>query len=98
MSHSYQLRPIGRIVAGDEGFAIAVDEPFREALTGLEGFSHVNVLWWCHLLDTPEYRAVNVAEKPYRDGPESTGHLRHPLAGAAESAGTHTGTGPGPRA
>ena len=70
---SFQLQPIGRVIVGEHGFAIAIDEPYRDALTGLDGFSHVNVLWWCHLLDTPEYRAITIAEKPYRDGPERLG-------------------------
>ena len=70
---SFQLQPIGRVIVSEHGFAIAIDEAYRDALTGLDGFSHVNVLWWCHLLDTPEYRAITIAEKPYRDGPERLG-------------------------
>ena len=30
-----QLQPVGTVVAGEDGFALAIDEPFREALTGL---------------------------------------------------------------
>lgn len=69
----YQLRPIGTVIHDDGGFALRIDEPYREALEGLDGFSHVNVLWWCHLLDEPEYRAVTVAERPYRDAPDRLG-------------------------
>ena len=56
MSDTFPLRPIGRVEAGDDGFAIVVDEPYRDALVGLEGFSHINVLMWFHLLDSPESR------------------------------------------
>ena len=70
---SYQLRPIGRVDVDEDGFSIAVEEPFRDALVGLEGFSHINVLWWFSLLDEPEYRAVTTAEKPYRDAPDQLG-------------------------
>ncbi len=70
---SFQLRSIGRVEAGSDGFAIAVDERYRDALIGLEGFSHINVLWWFHLLDAPEHRAVMVSEKPYRDAPDRLG-------------------------
>lgn len=68
-----QLQPIGRIVVSEEEAALAIDEPYREALLGLDGFSHVNVLWWFDQLDTPEYRSVMVAERPYRGAPERLG-------------------------
>jgi tRNA-Thr(GGU) m(6)t(6)A37 methyltransferase TsaA len=70
---SFELRPIGEVVAGEEGFALRIDERFRDALTGLEGFSHLNVLFWCHLLDEPDYRAITIAERPYRDAPDRLG-------------------------
>ena len=73
MSDRFQLQPIGRVEAGDDGFAIVVDEPYRDALIGLEGFSHINVLMWFHLLDSPESRSVMVAERPYRDAPDRLG-------------------------
>jgi tRNA-Thr(GGU) m(6)t(6)A37 methyltransferase TsaA len=69
----YELRSIGTVISDEDGFALAIDEPFREALTGLAGFSYLNVLWWCHLLDEPEYRSITVAERPYRDAPEQLG-------------------------
>ena len=69
----YDLAPIGSVIAGEDGFALAVDEPFRPALSGLEGFSHINVLFWCHGVDTPEYRAITTTERPYRDAPEQLG-------------------------
>ncbi len=68
-----QLQPIGRVVTGDDGFAIEIDEPYREALIGLEGFSHLNVLCWLHLFDEPAYRAITIAERPYRDAPDRLG-------------------------
>ena len=70
---TYTLDPIGRVAVGTEGFSLVIDEAFREALTGLEGFSHLYVLFWCHHLDTPEAREVVVAEKPYREGPDRVG-------------------------
>ena len=70
---SYQLRPIGTVVASEDGFALVIGEPYREALAGLEGFSHLNVLCWFHLVDAPEYRRVTVAERPYRDAPDRLG-------------------------
>ena len=73
MSDTFQLRPVGRVEAGADGFAIVVAEPYRDALIGLEGFSHINVLMWFHLLASPESRSVMVAERPYRDAPDRLG-------------------------
>lgn len=70
---TYQLHPIGTVRAGDDGFALEIDGPFRGALTGLEGFSHLNVLCWFHLFDGPEYRDITFAERPYRDAPDRLG-------------------------
>ena len=39
----------------------------------LEGFGHVNVLFWCHHLDVPEYRSYVLFPKVYRTGPEQIG-------------------------
>jgi len=69
---SFQLRPIGRVTT-DDGFSLLIDEPYREALIGLEGFSHINVLWWFDQLDSPEYRAVTTSERPYRGAPDRLG-------------------------
>jgi tRNA-Thr(GGU) m(6)t(6)A37 methyltransferase TsaA len=70
---TFTLHPIGSVVADEAGVALHIDEPFRAALTGLDGFSHITVVWWCHLLDAPEYRQVLLAERPYRDAPDQLG-------------------------
>lgn len=70
---SYQLDPIGRVEIDETGFSIVIAERFRPALKGLEGFSHLDVLFWCHHLDTPEYRKMVVVDKPYKQGPEQVG-------------------------
>lgn len=73
MADTYTLHPIGRVDIDEDGFALQIDEPYREALLGLDGFSHVNVLFWCHFLDEPEYRGLVVADKPYKEGPPQVG-------------------------
>lgn len=70
---SHTLKPIGRIRADESGFALLIDEPFRPGLAELNGFGHVQVLWWAHHLDRPEFRSVTTLERPYRDGPERIG-------------------------
>jgi tRNA-Thr(GGU) m(6)t(6)A37 methyltransferase TsaA len=69
----YKLLPIGQVKAGPDGFALEIAAEYRAALGGLDGFSHINVLWWSHYLDMPEYRGVLEAEHPYKDGPARVG-------------------------
>jgi len=69
----FTLNPIGHIEVGEGGFSLVIDEPYRPALTELDGFSHINVLWWCHLLDDPMFREMTIAERPYRDAPDVIG-------------------------
>lgn len=62
----YELRPIGHVEAMPDGSAmIRVEERYRAGLAGLEGFSHLAVLWWCHLADEEELRDVVDAGRPY---------------------------------
>ena len=72
-SLSYALEPIGVVDIDADGFLLAIDEAYRPALTELDGFSHVNVLWWCHLLDEPMFREMTIAERPYRNAPAAVG-------------------------
>ena len=69
----YTLEPVGQIETDGAMARIRIDEVFRPALIELDGFSHIQVLWWGHLLDTPEYRSLTVAERPYRNAPDQIG-------------------------
>ncbi len=70
---SFSLQSIGTVRVDADGFRLVIDESFRPALAEIEGFSHINVLWWCHLLDEPMYREMVIADKPYKNGPEKVG-------------------------
>ena len=69
----FTISPIGKIAVNDEDFKLLIDEPFRPALLELDAFSHINVVWWCHLLDSPDYRSMTVSHTPYRDAPDEIG-------------------------
>lgn len=69
----FTIDSIGRVTIDADGFALVIDEPYRPALIELGGFSHVNVLWWCHLLDEAVYREMTIAERPYRNAPAQVG-------------------------
>ena len=69
----FTVASIGRVQVDEDGFALVIAEPYRPALAELDGFSHLNVLWWCHLLDDPMFREMTIAEQPYRDAPAAIG-------------------------
>ncbi len=73
MKTEFQLTQIGTVHAGENGFMLEIFPEYRAALNGLEGFSHINVLWWFHLLDAPQYRAVTECPKPYQYAPDILG-------------------------
>jgi tRNA-Thr(GGU) m(6)t(6)A37 methyltransferase TsaA len=67
------ISPIGMVRAQNGGFTIEVAPKYRPALTGLDGFSHVQIFWWCDRLDSPEYRSITLADKPYIKAPDKLG-------------------------
>ena len=73
MDH-FNVRSIGEIaVNSDYSARISIDAGYRGALAGINGFSWINVIWWAHLLDSPEQRSIVEVEKPYREGPDRLG-------------------------
>ena len=70
---AYTLRTIGYVRASEESVRIELMPKYRKALRGLEGFSHVIVIWWCHLFDSEQMRAAVDAGKPYTNGPDDMG-------------------------
>jgi len=73
MAETYTLQPIGEVRIDDQGFTILVDDRYRAGLKELTGFSHLNILFWCHYLDQPEYRGLVIADRPYKKGPDQVG-------------------------
>lgn len=73
-TQKFEIRSIGTAVAEKGVFGIQVSEQHRKALVELEGWSHVQIIWWGHLLDKPEYReGFLTCPKPYSRGPEEVG-------------------------
>ncbi|MEN1760348.1 TrmO family methyltransferase domain-containing protein [Anoxynatronum sibiricum] len=67
-----ELKLIGK-VKSDKGFAIVIEDDYKEALTAMDGFSHLLVTWWANQVDQPGLRETKVLEKPYLPGPEHMG-------------------------
>jgi tRNA-Thr(GGU) m(6)t(6)A37 methyltransferase TsaA len=67
------LSPVGVVRHAQGGFVLEIEPAFCPALAGLEGFSHLNVIWWSHFLDNKENRGILQCDRPYRNAPARLG-------------------------
>jgi len=65
-SRSFQMQPIGQVKKQGDKFVLEIKPQYAPALKGLEGFSHLWVVYWFHENDTPERRAT-LQVHPRRD-------------------------------
>jgi tRNA (adenine37-N6)-methyltransferase len=54
----YNIYPVGMVHRRDDDNWIEIFPQYRDALLGLDGFSHIYVLYWFHKNDMPEKRAI----------------------------------------
>ena len=64
---------IGRIENKEGDVRIVLGPGYSEGLKGLEGYSHVQILWWADGCDNKCDRGPLVIEKPYTKGPNESG-------------------------
>jgi tRNA-Thr(GGU) m(6)t(6)A37 methyltransferase TsaA len=69
----YQVEEIGKTITKENEFFIQLFPTYREGLKGLEGFSHVNVLYWLDQTDIAEFREILTMEQPYKGAPDILG-------------------------
>jgi len=69
----FHLSPIGYVRAGRDGFRLEIEKEYLPGLRGLDGFSHLNVFWWCHKLDDAASRGTLECDRPYRRSPAKVG-------------------------
>ncbi|MFW5756482.1 MAG: TrmO family methyltransferase domain-containing protein [Tangfeifania sp.] len=67
------IESIGTVTREKEGFSIQVQKEFIPGLKGLEGFSHLQIIWWAHLTDIESAQRNLVFEKLFKKGPTQTG-------------------------
>ena len=68
-----KIEPIGTVHVEKGVFSIQLDKKYLPALTNIDGFSHLQVVWWGNLYDAPNYRSMLTADKPYKKGPDKIG-------------------------
>jgi tRNA-Thr(GGU) m(6)t(6)A37 methyltransferase TsaA len=70
---SFLIHPVGQVERKDGAVPLRIFAEYREALLGLEGYSHIFVLYWFDRNDTPDRRRI------LRVHPR--GNPAHPLTG-----------------
>ena len=70
---NFKVNPIGKINVNEEGIFIRLDQKFIPALRALNGFSHLNVIWWFSDFDNEEIRNILETQQPYKNAPETMG-------------------------
>ena len=58
MRESPSIFPIGVVTRQNDNIWIEILDDYTDGLLGLDGFSHINVLFWFHENDNPEKRAI----------------------------------------
>lgn len=67
---TFTLRPVGVVENKKPVIRVRIFEQYREALLGLEGWSHVHVVYWFDRNDTPgNRRTLRVHPQGNRDNP-----------------------------
>ena len=54
----FKIHPVGAVQKKDGKTMLRIHEKYAKALTGLDGFSHVAVLYWFDRNDTPAKRSI----------------------------------------
>lgn len=77
----YKIFPVGRIHNSEEGTIIELQNQYIPALKGLEGFSHIQVIWWFSHCDNEASRSTLQENQPYKNSPKVMGTfaMRTPL-------------------
>ena len=69
----YQVKSIGKAMSDENGSFIRLEPEYIPGLQALEGFSHINVLWWFSDCDNEEDRHALQTRQPYQGAPEIMG-------------------------
>jgi len=70
---NFSVNPVGKINVNDEGMFIEVDNKYLPAMQALDGFSHLNIIWWFSDYDNEDMRDILESPKPYKKSPEVMG-------------------------
>ena len=69
----YRLKPIGKVENDEKGVFIKLAPEYIPGLLALDGFSHINVIWWFSDCDNQTGRDILQTEQPYKGAPPVMG-------------------------
>ena len=69
----FEVVPIGKIKVNEEGVFIELEQKYVPALKALDGFSHLNIIWWFSEFDNEKMRNILEGKKPYKKSPDVMG-------------------------
>jgi tRNA-Thr(GGU) m(6)t(6)A37 methyltransferase TsaA len=70
---NFNVKTIGRIKSDSNEMFVEIKREFIPALQGLDGFSHINVIWWFNEFDNEKMRSILEGKQPYKNSPEVMG-------------------------
>lgn len=70
---SLEVLPIGEIRNNGNEYYIQINKKFCPALKELNGFSHIEVIWWFSGCDNEQSRSLLQTPQPYKNSPETMG-------------------------
>jgi len=68
-----KLNEIGHAICSYKEYKIELDDKYIEGLKGLDGYSHIQVVFWFNGCDDDENRNILNIKKPYTKGPDEVG-------------------------
>jgi len=69
----FKLRPIGHVQKDGDRTLIVLHKKYQSGLLGVEGYSHIYMVWWFDRNDTPDKRSILQVHP--------MGNRRNPLTG-----------------
>lgn len=73
MQQQLQVQTIGSVRILKNEYTLRLHKEFIPGLNHIKGFSHLQVLWWGNLYDTPELRKNLLSKKLFKKGPDQMG-------------------------
>lgn len=68
-----KISAIGIVKQENGKTSIVLEERYVKALEELDGFSHLQLIWWAHAYEDQQYRQYTQSKKPYKQGPDTIG-------------------------
>jgi len=73
MKKIVETNSIGNIQFEKGLFSLKLHTEYKEGLINIDGFSHLQILWWGNQSEGDEHRSRIVISKPYKKGPDKLG-------------------------